>query len=70
MLFRSEKQATQINPKERWETLKEIQRVEAKNSWYLWRPTPKTSIWVQNRVHDFARHEGYDSHEFWSAWVD
>ena len=65
-----EKQATQINPKERWETLKEIQRVEAKNSWYLWRPTPKTSIWVQNRVHDFARHEGYDSHEFWSAWVD
>ncbi len=65
-----EKQATQINPKERWETLKEIQRVEAKNTWYLWRPTPQTSIWAQNRVHDFARHEGYDSHEFWPAWVD
>ena len=65
-----EKQATQVQPKERWETLKEIQRLEAKNAWYIWRVTPEASVFVQNRVHDFARHEGYDSHEFWSAWVD
>ena len=65
-----EKQATQVQPKERWETLKEIQRLEAKNAWYIWRVTPEASVFVQKRVHDFARHEGYDSHEFWSAWVD
>ena len=70
MIALVEKQATQINPKERWETLREIQKLEAKNAWYIWRVTPQASVWVQNRVHDFSRHEGYDSHEFWSAWVD
>lgn len=65
-----EKQAVQINPKERWETLREIQKLEAKNVWYIWRVAAQSSVFVQGRVHDFARHEGYDSHELWSAWVD
>ena len=65
-----EKQATQVNVKERWKTLREIQKLEAKNAFYLWRVTAQNSIFVQNRVHDFSRHEGYDSHEFWHAWVD
>lgn len=65
-----EKQATQVNPKERWETLKEIQKLEAKNAWYIWRVTPKSSIFVANKVKDFSRHEGYDSREFWHAWID
>ena len=64
-----EKQATQVNPKERWETLREIQRVEAKNAWYVWRVTPQTTQLVQANVRDYQRHEGYDSHEFWHAWL-
>jgi peptide/nickel transport system substrate-binding protein len=64
-----EKQATQVNPKERWETLREIQRVEAKNAWYIWRVTPQTTQLLQANVRDYQRHEGYDSHEFWHAWL-
>ena len=65
-----EKQATQVNPKERWDTLREIQKLEAKNAYYIWRVASQSSVFVQNRVHDYSRHEGYDSHEFWHAWVD
>ena len=64
-----EKQATQTNPKERWETLKEIQRLEAKNAWYVWRVTPQTTQLLQANVRGFQRHEGYDSREFWHAWL-
>ncbi len=65
-----EKQATQVNIKERWETLREIQRLEAKNMYYIWRNTGTTAVFVHKNVHDFARHEAYDSREYWSAWVD
>ncbi|MGE3855717.1 MAG: ABC transporter substrate-binding protein [Dehalococcoidia bacterium] len=65
-----EKQALQTNPKERWETLREIQKLEAKNAWYIWRVTTKSSVWTQTTVKDFARHEAYDNREFWHAWMD
>ncbi|MGE3855718.1 MAG: ABC transporter substrate-binding protein [Dehalococcoidia bacterium] len=64
-----EKQATQVNPKERWETLREIQKLEAKNSWYIWRVTPQSTQFQHQHVRDFQRHEGYDSREFWHAWL-
>ncbi|MGE3856356.1 MAG: ABC transporter substrate-binding protein [Dehalococcoidia bacterium] len=65
-----EKQATQINQKERWATLQEIQKLEAKNTYYIWRVTPKNSVFVDKKIKDFSRHEGYDSREFWHAWID
>jgi peptide/nickel transport system substrate-binding protein len=65
-----EKQAAQVNPSERWATLQEIQKLEAKDAWYIWRVTPKNSVFVANKIKDFSRHEGYDSREFWHAWVD
>ena len=65
-----EKQATQLNPKDRWETLREIQKNEAKGAWYTWRNSGTTTFFIRKNVHDFQRHEGYDSHEFWSIWKD
>ena len=64
-----EKQATQINPKERWETLREVQKLEAKNVYYVWRVAPQTTLFAQANVQDFQRHEGYDQHEFWHVWM-
>ena len=65
-----EKHATQINPKERSVTLREIQKEEAKGVWYTWRNAGYTTHFIRKNVHDFQRHEAYDSHEYWSVWVD
>ncbi|MEI7925587.1 MAG: ABC transporter substrate-binding protein, partial [Chloroflexota bacterium] len=65
-----EKQAIQINPKERWDTLREIQKLEAKNMYYVWRDVGTTSVFVNKNVHDFARHDGYDMRELWKVWLD
>ena len=66
----AEKQATQLYPKERWETLREIQKAEAKGAWCAWRNAGTTTHFIRKHVHDFQRHEGYDSHEYWSVWPD
>ncbi|MDA0301240.1 MAG: ABC transporter substrate-binding protein [Chloroflexi bacterium] len=65
-----EKQAIQTNPKERWETLREIQKLEAKNAHYIWRATTRSSQWAQKSVKDYSRHEGYDNREMWHVWKD
>jgi hypothetical protein len=33
----NEKQRTEMNPDDLWETLQDIQRLEAENMWYIWR---------------------------------
>jgi len=43
--------------------------MEAKNTWYVWRVTPQSTMFMQPNVRDFQRHEGYDSREFWHAWL-
>jgi peptide/nickel transport system substrate-binding protein len=65
-----DKQATQLNPKERWETLHQIQKLEAKNVYYLWKASGDTQILANKRVHDFSGDLHYNSHEYLYAWVD
>lgn len=65
-----DKQATQLNPKERWDTLHEIQRLEAKNQYYLWKASSDTQVLTNKRVHDFSGDLHYNSHEYLYVWVD
>ena len=65
-----DKQATQLNVKERWETLQEIQRLEAKNVYYLWKQSGDLSIASNARVHDFRGDVHYSAHNWFWAWVD
>ena len=65
-----DKQATQLNPKERWDTLQQIQRLEAKNVYYLWKASGDTQVLTNKRVHDFSGDLHYNSHEYLYTWVD
>ena len=65
-----DKQAGQLNVKERWETLHEIQRLEAKNMYYLWKQSGDATVVSQPRVHDFHGDVHYSSHNWFWAWVD
>ena len=66
-----DKQQTQVNPKERLETIYEIQRFEAKNAYYAYRETGTSTVFVQNRVHDFVYHNSHlHANEVRGAWVD
>ena len=65
-----DKQATQLNVKERWETLQQIQRLEAKNVYYLWKASGDTQVLTNKRVHDFSGDLHYNSHEYLYTWVD
>ncbi|MDO8794416.1 MAG: ABC transporter substrate-binding protein [Vicinamibacterales bacterium] len=65
-----DKQAIQLNVNERWATLHEIQRLEAKNMYHLWKGTGDTRYLMQNRLHDFVDDMHYSSHKFLYAWVD
>lgn len=65
-----EKQRTQVNPKERWETLREIQKTEAKNLWYMRPSFGSGTIFNHPRVHDYVYHEAYENTEFLNVWVD
>ena len=64
-----DKQQTQFNPRERWETLREIQKVDGETSYYMWRPGGIEMIFAQNRVHDFVSHKP-DYQEYRYIWLD
>ena len=59
-----EKQRTQTDPAERWETLHEVQRVEAKNMYYVWRTAGDTTNFIADWVGDYNHHAGYDAGEY------
>ena len=65
-----EKQRGELNPKDRWNTLHEIQRLEAKNAYYSWRELGPVTVFTQNRVHDYVEHPAYGSNQYFHAWVD
>ena len=65
-----DKQAVQLNVNERWNTLHEIQRLEAKNMYYLWKGSADITVLAHNNVHDFVGNLHYSDHEYWYAWVD
>ena len=65
-----EKQRTQVNQKERWETLREIQKMEAASLWYLRPPFGNSTIFTHPRVHDYVYHEAYEYTEFLNVWMD
>jgi ABC-type transport system substrate-binding protein len=63
-----EKQRTQLDVDERWETLHEIQRLEAENMWYVWRTAGVGTSFAQEWVQDYAPHNNYDSGEYMHIW--
>ena len=65
-----DKQAGQLDVKERWETLHEIQRLESKNLYYLWKQSPDVTVASNSRVHDFVGDVHYSAHNYVWAWVD
>ena len=65
-----EKQRTQIDPKERFATLHELQRLEGKNAWYMWMSFGNHTTFVHNRVHDYVYHQAYEHTEHLNVWVD
>ncbi len=65
-----EKQRQQIDPKERMQTLMELQRLEGKNAWYLWMSFGNNTTFIQNRVHDYQYHQAYEHTEHLNVWVD
>ena len=63
-----EKQRTQMNPEDRWETLRDIQRLEAENMWYVWRTAGIGTNFAQGWVEDYWDHNGYDGGEYHHIW--
>ena len=65
-----EKQRTQVNPKERLESLLELQRLEAKNSWYMWMSFIDNTTFIHSRVKGYQYHQAYEHTEHLNVWVD
>mgnify|MGYP005817609841 CR=1 FL=1 len=65
-----ERQVTQTNPDERWETLHEIQLREFENMYYVWRNTGILNTFVQPYVRDFNPHASYNRRELLPVWLD
>jgi peptide/nickel transport system substrate-binding protein len=65
-----EKQRTQLDPKQRLETLHELQRLEGKNAWYMWMSFGHNTTFINKRVHDYVYHQAYEHTEHLNVWVD
>ena len=63
-----DKQRGQLNPKERWDTLHQIQKMEAENVYYMWREAGGENRLSQPWLSDFNPSLSYGSQYLWSAW--
>ncbi|MSQ42253.1 MAG: ABC transporter substrate-binding protein [Dehalococcoidia bacterium] len=65
-----DKQVGQLNVNERWDTLHAIERLEAKNLYYIFKNGSGSTNFYHKNLHDFVGDGHYSYHEFWYAWLD
>jgi len=65
-----EKQQTQLNAQERWDTIHQIQMMDAKGAYYAYKENAPQKIYAQNHVHDYVDHNSPSKQEFRYVWLD